>query len=521
MLLNKSIRMLTAFSLSLGAMSPALAQTQKVERPPQFVLLAFDGSMNLEFWKESRGFATKTRNEGKAVDWTYFISGVYWLHEKNYPLYMPPHIESNFPSGIDREAEVQRRLREANDPNVPGKVKNSARGKYSDIGFGNNVPDVTERIKQINMAFEEGHEVASHANGHYAAGSGGRKWTVNQWNSEFKQFNDLIFNAYENNGIPNNSKYASGYAFGPEDVVGFRAPTLSASPDMFQALAESKFKYDTSGKNSGAESATRWPSRNKHGTWMLPLGYIKIAGTQKETASMDYNFFVMQSHGQEDKNKENQQKYREQMLQSYVKYFNDNYYGNRAPVHIGHHFSKWNGGAYWEAMKQLTTQVCGMKEVRCVTYIEYVQWLDAQSDSQLKAYSTGSFQQVARPASLKALEVVGDSKALLSFDRGNFKATATMDRRSKLLGYRLGLKVNNKLEAKNEIALSDLRLRIDLGEQAVVSAVVLNKAGDEIHSYTLKIEHLGQASEEVATTSLEERAMMGDLPEAHAHGEHE
>lgn len=517
MLLNNAIKMGTAFALAFSSMTFAHAQAQKVERPPQFVMLAFDGSMNLAFWKESRGFALKMRDAGKPVDWTYFISGVYWLHEKNYALYMPPHIESTFTSDVDKEAEVQRRLQEANNPKIPQSVKNRARGKYSDIGFGNNVPDITERIKQINMAFEEGHEVASHANGHYAAGKtgGSKNWNAKQWASEFKQFIDLIFNAYENNGIPNNSKYASGYAFTPEDVVGFRAPTLSANADMFQTLADFKYKYDTSGANSGAEKATRWPSRNQHGTWVFPLGYIDVAGTAKQTASMDYNFYVMQSHGVDDV--ANKDKYRDQMYKSYLKYFNDNYYGNRAPIHIGHHFSKWNGGAYWEAMQQFASQVCGMKEVRCVTYTEYVKWLDNQSSAQLKSYSVGSFQKIARPADLKSLEIIGDAKAHLGLKGESFVATAKMDRRSYLLAYKVGLKINNKLYDKNEITLQELRQMPSLGSSPVISAVVLNKAGDEIQSYSLKVDNIGTSAERIGTQAIEEKAGLGDMSEAHEH----
>jgi hypothetical protein len=41
-----------------GADAPgATSSAQTSARPPQFVLLAFDGSLNLDFWEESRAFA--------------------------------------------------------------------------------------------------------------------------------------------------------------------------------------------------------------------------------------------------------------------------------------------------------------------------------------------------------------------------------------------------------------------------------------------------------------------------------
>ena len=39
------------------------------------------------------------------------------------------------------------------------------------------------------------------------------------------------------------------------------------------------------------------------------------------------------------------------MLDTYLDYFNANYTGNRAPLHIGHHFTDYQRGAYREALK--------------------------------------------------------------------------------------------------------------------------------------------------------------------------
>ncbi len=52
------------------------------DRPPQFVVLAFDGSLNLDFWKESRQFAREA-----GVKFTYFISGTYFLNDSKKSLY--------------------------------------------------------------------------------------------------------------------------------------------------------------------------------------------------------------------------------------------------------------------------------------------------------------------------------------------------------------------------------------------------------------------------------------------------
>jgi hypothetical protein len=63
-------------------------------------------------------------------------------------------------------------------------------------------------------------------------------------------------------------------------------------------------------------------------------------------------------------------------LTSYRNYFKGNFAGTRAPVFIGHHFSRWNDGVYWEVMKTFAREECGKPEVRCVTYRELADYLD-------------------------------------------------------------------------------------------------------------------------------------------------
>lgn len=511
---------LVTLSLLTQHVSMAEANT-RMERPPQFVLLAFDGSYENSFWRESRKFAQDMKNQGVDMKFTYFISGVYWLHEKNYALYMPPHKEVEFSSGREKLKEVERRNQEARDESISSAKRKRIRGQYSDIGFGDTPQDVATRIDEVNAAYEEGHEIASHANGHYKGGSSqpdSRRWNLNQWRSEFKQFLNLIFNAFENNGIQNRTKYRSGYAFGPEDIVGFRAPTLDTNEALFQTLADFRFKYDTSGARSGPEAPTQWAKKDSHGTWMFPLGYISIVGTNKKTASMDYNFYANQSRGIDDK--ANGPKYRTQMTQSYLKYFNDNYYGNRAPVHIGHHFSKWNGGAYWDSMKEVAAEICAKPEVRCTTYSEYVKWLESQGTATLSAYAGGRFAKVSRPASLKAEAVVGKTEVRLVRDGDLLKGAFKMDRLGKMLEYRSAIKVNNVIQTGEVLDLQQMRNSSLKGSDVAVSAVVLNKQGMEVDSYSLMIRSLGQDNETVDKESIEERASRGDQPEAHQHDEH-
>jgi hypothetical protein len=230
---------------------------------------------------------------------------------------------------------------------------------------------------------------------------------------------------------------------------------------------------------------------------------------------MDYNFYANQSRGIDDK--ANKDFYREQMLSSYLEYFNSNYYGNRAPIHIGHHFSKWNGGAYWEAMKSFASQVCRKPEVRCVTYAEYVKWLESQGQNRLASLRAGSFSRMERPPSLKSHALIGNTQVRLERAGDVFRGQFKLDRLAKALKYRTAVKINNVIHEASDIDLQSLRNSPLKGSDVVISAVVLNYKGFEVDSFSLKIEELGTQRESIGKKSIEERAALGDLPEAHTH----
>jgi peptidoglycan/xylan/chitin deacetylase (PgdA/CDA1 family) len=332
------------------------AQAQTVARPKQFVLLAFDGSYNLSFWRESRAFARQND-----LRFSYFISGVYFVPNAGKNAYIEPE------RGAGKSA----------------------------IGWGGTPAQIDERFEELRLANAEGHEIASHANSHYPGG----RWTAAQWRSEFDQFDKIIFEGIGGATAPRN------LGFGPRDVVGFRAPQLAHSPGLFQMMPGNGYAYDT----SKSDAPNYWPEKNS-GVWNMPLARLRIAGTNRATLSMDYNFYVADSNAQP--NPANKERYKRQMVDTYMQYFQGNYFGNRAPVHIGHHFSKWNGGAYWEAMQVFAQRVCGLPEVTCGTYKELVQFLEANTD-KLRDYKNGSFTPMPRPPSappLPEIELIADDE---------------------------------------------------------------------------------------------------------------
>jgi peptidoglycan/xylan/chitin deacetylase (PgdA/CDA1 family) len=337
--------LIAALGLLLARAVPVQAG---VDRPPQFVVMAFDNCTELERWQELTDFAAELNKDGDRVHFTFFVSGINFIADSRRNIYEGPH---------------QRR-------------------GYSRISFGGSTEQVRKRIDYVNELYRSGHEIASHAVGHF----NGAGWTLGDWDKEFRAFGDIIDNAGPNNGL-----VRSKLLFTARDVVGFRAPYLAKGPALYGALKANGFRYDT----SGASHADAWPERID-GIWRFNLAMLRIQGLGRGALSMDYNFFMAQSRALDDPRR--YEAARQQTLQTYLHYFKANYAGNRAPLHIGHHFMNYQGGAYNEALKSFTRAVCGLPEVRCVTYARLADFLDRQNAETLAAYRKGDFARAATPA---------------------------------------------------------------------------------------------------------------------------
>ncbi len=339
-----------AFLKSVAALIAALvvAPAFAVDRPPQYIAIAFDNCTELERWKEWSDFAANMNRDGDRVHFTFFVSGVNFIADSNKSLY---------------EAPRERR-------------------GYSRINFGGTLDDVRSRILFINEMRARGHEIASHAVGHFD----GRQWSAADWKREFDAFDQAFSHVAANNGLPADA----GFDFPVSGISGFRAPYLATSPGLYAVMSADRFRYHT----NGDAEADAWPVKEGR-LWKFSLANIRIAGLRRKTLSMDYNFLVAQSMGLD--NPKLREHYRAQMLATYLDYFRDNYAGNRAPLHIGHHFNDYQRGAYREALKTFARSVCGLPEVRCVSYQMLADILDKQSPETLVAWQKGDFPRAQVP----------------------------------------------------------------------------------------------------------------------------
>jgi len=277
---NRLVAALATLAVLLGVLAPARAG---VDRPPQFVVMAFDNCTELERWRELTDFAAELNKDGDRIHFTFFVSGINFIADSRRSIYEGPH---------------QRR-------------------GYSRISFGGSTEQVRKRIDYVNELYRSG-------------------------------------------------------------------------PALYGALKANGFRYDT----SGAAHADAWPEKID-GIWRFNLAMLRIQGLGRGALSMDYNFFMAQSRALDDPRR--YEAARQQTLQTYLHYFKANYAGNRAPLHIGHHFMNYQGGAYNEALKSFARAVCGLPEVRCVTYARLADFLDRQNAETLAAYRKGDFARAATP----------------------------------------------------------------------------------------------------------------------------
>ncbi len=492
--MNQSIFKLILWSFTVVSItSTALAKNVQrkpsggEDRPPQYVLLAFDGSLNLSFWRESVVFADtvstlNNQNQAAKLKFTYFINPVYYLEAKNKDAYSTP--------GLDRPVSC--------------------------IGWSTPANSFGLRIQATNKAFDSGHEIGSHANSHCDASGRdsnnpmyGHPWSEANWTSEFEQFNKLLFGAFQINGAP-----PQPISFTQENIKGFRAPLLAVTDGLWPTLKKFNFRYDT----SKTSAPTYWPQRMSWGGWNFPLAQIKIAGTTKKTLSMDYNWLCAQTACATKPNLSSAERERlkKQMLDSYKYYFKINYFGGRGPIHIGHHFSQWNQGIYWQAMKEFAHEVCRKPEVRCVTYSEYANFLDGLSSSQYEKYRSGQFEKLPDDQSIQ--DIATPLLAEIRLDMGNdaFEAmVADSDlNKMKVTGWSVQLKVNFEPQAQKRITRTALVEKVGRGSKVLVRASLVNKTGVELDWTTYRINQLGTDQEQIEGP-LENRALEGEGLDAH------
>lgn len=332
---KSAVRMIGDGSTAFTGRQPHLPRPKRLrpgQKPPQFVVFSWDGA-----GEDSQKLFSHFRKVAKRNDatMTYFLSGVYMLPEAKRKLYEPPQ-------------------------HVAGS---------SDIGF-NDRKGIKDTVEQLRGAWLEGNEVGTHFNGHFCgAGRGVGEWSVDDWKSEISQAKSFVKAWKTNTGMKKAQPLPFDY---DKELIGARTPCLEGQKNFMKAARELGFRYDTSGVNNQV-----WPKK-KEGLWDLSMQLVPVPGRGFETLTMDYNFMVNQSGTTSQGDPSKHEYWGDQMRDGLLEGFDRAYKGNRAPLIIGNHFESWNGGTYMRAIEETIESVCTKPGVRCVSFRQLADWLDAQ-----------------------------------------------------------------------------------------------------------------------------------------------
>lgn len=295
-------------------------------RPPQVILISFDGAQAIEQWERSRALSRRT-----GARFTYFVSCTYLIGP-----------------------EVRQRYR----------GPRTAAGK-SNVGFAHSRDDVAGRLRQVWAARREGHEIASHGCGHFDGG----KWAEAEWLAEHAAFASFMKDAWTLNRIPFEPR--GWKRFAETEIRGFRAPYLSTGKPMFKALKKAGFHYDASGVSRGPERP-----RAKNGLYRFALPTIPEGPRGRRIIAMDYNLYVRHSGGLEAPSKAAE--FSNRAYQAFMAAFEREHSGARRPLSLGFHFTLMNEGAYWDALEQFAGEVCTRPDVDCITYRDHLGRIDGE-----------------------------------------------------------------------------------------------------------------------------------------------
>ncbi|MFK8844076.1 hypothetical protein [Streptomyces sp. Ac-502] len=308
------------------------------EKPPQFVVFSWDGALEGDDHLFSHFREVAKENNAKM---TFFLTGTYLLPKAKATMYKPPQ-------------------------HKPG---------ASAISYATN-EHIKDTLRQVRGAWLDGNEIGTHFNGHFCGAKGGGDWSVAEWKSEIDQAYSFVQNWKTNTGYTSLPPLPFDYK---KELVGGRAPCLEGQENLLTAAKEYSWRYDASSPGD----FQIWPSK-KNGIWNFPLQLLPYPQSEKQVLSMDFNFLYNQSGDNTKGDPAKYAQWRKLTRDGYLNGFNRVYHGSRAPLFIGNHFEDWNGGIYMKAIEDLVKSVCKRDGVRCVTFKQVADWLDAQDPAVLE-----------------------------------------------------------------------------------------------------------------------------------------
>ncbi len=313
---------------------PEVRALRPGERPPQFVVVSWDGAASLDdgLFDRFRGLAGEL-----GAGMTFFLTGLYLLPEAQKHRYLPPR-------------------------NAPG---------ASDVGYLTD-DHIRDTLRQLRAAWLEGHEIGTHFNGHFCGGAGSvATWDRADWHSEIEQAHAFVTQWRTNTGFDDLEPLPFDYG---KELVGGRTPCLLGQENLLPVAAELGWRYDASSPGG----LQQWPARTEEGIWDFPLQSVPFPGHGFEVLTMDYSMLANQSGGDTEGDPAQYATWQEQATGAFLAGFERAYGTNRAPLFLGNHFEQWNGGIYMDAVEDALREMATYDDVRFVSFRQLCDWLEAQ-----------------------------------------------------------------------------------------------------------------------------------------------
>jgi hypothetical protein len=311
------------------------------QQPPQFVVVSFDGSCGDELFRHYLDVA-----ERNSARFTFFLSGLCLLPDEQRETYDPP----------------------LKDPGS------------SAIGFGS-ADQIPALVRNLSTAYSRGHEIGTHALGHFCGGGGVDDWDADDWRSELAQFRRIVDN-WRANLDPELSAGVSPLPFNSSVVQGIRTPCLQGDREvMWPVWEEAGFTYDASNPGS-----IGWPVKiDGHDLWEFPLQMMPVSGFDRGALSMDYNFMCVQNGCSKEAGADEAAQIEASTYDSFMAATRSACDGSRTPLFLGNHFNTWVDGAYRDALTRYVDDAASAcPDVQFVSNRDLVRWLDAQDPAVLE-----------------------------------------------------------------------------------------------------------------------------------------
>ncbi|MFG2846460.1 hypothetical protein ACGF12_25280 [Kitasatospora sp. NPDC048296] len=209
---------------------------------------------------------------------------------------------------------------------------------------------VRATLQQLGRAWLDGDEIADGFIGQFCGPEGGRDWSTTDWQSEIGQGYSMVNFWKTGTGFTDLPPLPFDYQ---TELAGGRAPCLEGRPNLLPAEKDAGWRYDASSPGD----TQRWPARID-GIWEFPLQRIPSGAGEVLSAN--------------------------QPPQTYLNAFDRVYHGSRAPLVIDTDLAPGHGtGPDLQAAETAMKDLCHRDGVRCVSFRQLADWLDAQDPGVL------------------------------------------------------------------------------------------------------------------------------------------